>query len=142
MKRKRSPYDDEDHSPPKRKKNGFRRSLKLKHLSNRDQRTTIFNKRLEGLMKKIIQLIELTHASILFFAENPDTYSLNIAKTNSMNIQSTFALIGNLLKAHNESNIDDNINNTELETILENIVNKFEEDSTNINKFLDILKQF
>lgn len=119
-------------------KTGFRTSLNLQHLENKKQRTTIYNKRSDGLIKKTVQLMELTRAPLLLFIQNPDTLSLCLTKSHSMNIQSNFCLIGHLIKLFFDLH---KIDNSEFEEIQEKVVEKLKNED-NFKIFINCLRDF
>lgn len=121
----------------KEKTTGFRTSLDLEYLSERERRTTIFNKRSDGLVRKATQLMELTRAPFLLFMQNPDTLSLCLTKSHTMNIPAYLCLIGYIVKQFLELQ---KIDKSEFEEILERIVEKFENDKSSVKGFIDFLK--
>jgi len=120
-----------------KKKNGFRTSLPMVKIQNRSQRTTIFDKRLFGLLKKIIQIIIMTCANVVLYVKSKDTQNEYIAiSSKEVKIPARFLVLGTILQDCEE------IDTQELDEVLCNIETKMEHDKSKIVNFFNVLKEF
>jgi len=120
-----------------KKKNGFRTILAMVKIQKRSQRTTIFDKRLFGLLKKIIQIIIMTSSDVILYVKSKDTQNEYITiSSKEVGIPARFLILGTMLQDCQD------IDTQELDEVFCNIETKMEKDKSKIVKFLNVLKGF
>ena len=106
-------------------------------IQKRSQRTTIFDKRLFGLLKKIIQIIIMTSSDVILYVKSKDTQNEYITiSSKEVGIPARFLILGTMLQDCQD------IDTQELDEVFCNIETKMEKDKSKIVKFLNVLKGF
>lgn len=141
MKRKRV---NEENTSNKRRKikerhpknNGTRRSIGMGYIKDTAQRKCLYNKRLNGSIKKNVELVEISRAPTFNFHVNPDTKYMSLLTMETTKLQSLFFLLGHilyLLDMKNKTELKTTWEN-QLKTLKDNIMEK--KDATHFLKWL------
>lgn len=128
MKRKREKYKVPQ---SKRKNNGTRRSIGLGYIKDPKQRKCLYNKRLNGLIKKNVELVEISRSLSFNFNVNPDTKYMSLLSMDATKLQGLFFLFGHIiymLDLKNKTNLK-SIWEDQIQLLKDNILKK--KDSSN-----------
>jgi hypothetical protein len=111
---------------------GLRTSIDLKYIDNEKKRKVRFNKRVNGLNKKIVELSELTKAPNFLYIINPDTKNVTTNYSDSLKESVyVFLFVRSLKLMDRKLKRDDTIKFKENLTRIEKLFYSFDEDEPN-----------